>query len=41
MDINHLAVTRDQGDDAADFLAVDEALHALMQALEAIRGDDA
>ena len=34
--IDGLAFTRDQRDDAAGFLAIDEALHALMQALESI-----
>ena len=39
MQIDRLALTRDQRDDAAGFLAIDEALHALMQALEAIGSD--
>ena len=39
MQVDDLALARDQRDDAAGFLAIDEALHALMQALEPIGGD--
>ena len=39
VEIDGLAFACDEGDDAAHFLAIDKALHRLVQALEAIAGN--